>query len=348
MFAAEAAPLPLRVLPAERRPDTRELLPLHEYDHIIVSSSGGKDSLAASLDLLERGVPRERIQWWHQAVDGESGTDEPFMDWPCTEGYVRAVAKALGIRVFFQYRQGGFLRELLKKDTRTQPVSFQRQDGSWAQAGGINGKVGTRERFPQKTNDLRVRWCSPVLKIDAAALAITNEPDFVGQRLLFITGERREESTGRALYAEREPHRCDRQRRRVDAWRSVIDWTEEEVWSIIRRWRIQPHPAYRLGFPRVSCLACIFGDAHQWASVRKLAPDRFARILAYEQAFGCTITRGRTVLDQAQRGTPYPGCDNVELVNLAMSFGYPDDQVIAPEGQWELPAGAFKRGGGPG
>src|SRR3954453_23076009 len=90
-----------------RRPDTRELLPLDEYDVIIVSFSGGKDSLALLLDLLERGADRRRVQLWHQDVDGEHGVDPHFMDWPCTRSYVLAVGAALGLRVLFQFRQGG-------------------------------------------------------------------------------------------------------------------------------------------------------------------------------------------------------------------------------------------------
>src|SRR5437763_16467359 len=99
-----------------RRPDTRDLLPLDQYDRILVSFSGGKDSLALVLDLLERGVERERIQLWHQCVDGEASLDQPFVDWPCTESYVRAVGKALGVRVLFQWRCGGFLGAMLKEN----------------------------------------------------------------------------------------------------------------------------------------------------------------------------------------------------------------------------------------
>ena len=192
-----------------------------------------------------------------------------------------------------------------------------------------------------------MRWCSSVLKIDTFALALNNEPEFRSGKILVLTGERREESTNRATYAEREPDRCDCRRRRVDAWRAVIDWSEEQVWEIMRRWRISPHPAYRLGFPRVSCLTCIFGGADQWASVRKVAPDRFARVAAYERAFGCTIKQGISVEQLADRGTPYPACNDTNLVALAMSSDYPADQVFVPDGTWRLPPGAFKRGGGP-
>jgi hypothetical protein len=80
-----------------RKPDSRVLLPLEQYDNILVSFSGGKDSLALVLDLLERGVDRDRIQLWHQDVDGEHGSDEPFVDWPCTRSYVRAVGAGAGL-----------------------------------------------------------------------------------------------------------------------------------------------------------------------------------------------------------------------------------------------------------
>jgi 3'-phosphoadenosine 5'-phosphosulfate sulfotransferase (PAPS reductase)/FAD synthetase len=330
-----------------RKPDTRDLLPLDEYTAILVSFSGGKDSLALVLDLLERGVSRERIQLWHQCVDGEAGVDQPLVDWPCTESYVRAVGKALGVRTFFQWRLGGFRGEMLKDNTCTRPVRFERQDGGIGQAGGVKAKVGTRRRFPQASGDLRVRWCSAVLKIDVMALTLNNDPAFRSGRFLVLTGERREESAHRAAYAEWEPHRCDCRRRRVDAWRSVIDWSEEEVWQIMRRWRIQPHPAYRLGFPRVSCMTCIFGGPDQWASVRKIAPDRFARIAAYEREFGVTIKRGLTVEQLADRGTPYPACSDSGLVALAMTSHYPADQIIVPPGEWRLPPGAFRLGGGP-
>ena len=47
-----------------------KLLPLEEYDKIIVLFSGGKDSLACVLHLLELGVPREKIELWHHDIDG--------------------------------------------------------------------------------------------------------------------------------------------------------------------------------------------------------------------------------------------------------------------------------------
>jgi len=69
---------------------------LGQYARIVVAFSGGKDSVAAFLALLEAGVDRERIELWHHDVDGGG---DPFMDWPSTSGYVRAFAAAFGVRL---------------------------------------------------------------------------------------------------------------------------------------------------------------------------------------------------------------------------------------------------------
>jgi 3'-phosphoadenosine 5'-phosphosulfate sulfotransferase (PAPS reductase)/FAD synthetase len=162
---------------------------------------------------------------------------------------------------------------------------------------------------------------------------------------LFLSGERRQESAARSKYAEMERHRTHTKSRHVDHWRMVIDWSEAQVWGILREFGVMPHPAYRLGFGRVSCMACIFGQANQWASVRLIAPDVFNRIAQYEQDFGMTIHRGKSVVQLADCGTPYPACHNQELVDLALGRNYP--VALALTDKWSLPSGAFKHCGGP-
>ncbi len=341
------------------RPNTTTIQPWDFYDYILVSFSGGKDSVALVLHLLEIGVPKHKIQLWHQCIDGDpDNPDGRFMDWACTESYCRAFAKALGLKIKFQWRHGGFEGEMLKENDRTKPVSFERQDGTIGTAGGTMGSISTRLMFPQKSSDLRVRWCSPSLKIDVMGMAINNEPAFKGvsktkkraakinARILVLTGERRQESTARSLYAEMEKHRCHTDSRHVDHWRMVIDWTEQQVWAIIARWKVIPHPCYRLGFGRCSCMKCIFIGADEWATNMKIDPTVTRKAADYEIRFGKSITRNRSIMQQVSRGTAFPETADAALVALAMGRCYPEDQIILPEGtEWTAPAGAYRAGG---
>jgi len=331
----------LPVVGSVARPSTRAILPFAEYDRVIVSFSGGKDSLACLLRLLEMGCPRGKIELWHQDVDGGAGA---FMDWPVTPAYCRAVAAAFGIPILFQWKVGGFRGEMLREEALTMPVRFTRRDGTVGEAGGKGGKKSTRRKFPQVSADLKVRWCSAYLKIDVAAIALNNDPDLKRAKVLFVTGERRQESSARAKYAELEPRRCDSLRRRVDAWRAVIDFSEAQVWDIIRRHRVVPHPAYLLGWGRVSCLQCIFGNADQWASARVVAPASFGEVAGYEREFGTTIKRGKAVGELADAGTPYPQTADPALVALATGEAYPGP-VFTDD--WQMPPGAFAHCGGP-
>jgi len=308
--------------PVVRDGDSAVLLPFDQYDVIIVSFSGGKDSLACLLHLFDLGVPPEKIELWHQSVDGEPGVAKRFFDWPCTESYCLAVADALGVRLLFQWLHGGYEGELTKRNAATQKMSFEMPDGTVGQAGG-GGDVTTRLEFPKVGSIDGGRWCSAYLKIDVAKKTYTNDPRFAGARTLVISGERAEESSNRAKYptvkrhgfsvtgvapdatddervaAQQEQARLarerpwpawnwntkQRQKRDITEWRPILDWREPHVWEIISRYSIRPHPAYGAGFSRVSCMPCIFGNSDQWATVNELDPELMVKIAGYEKEF---------------------------------------------------------------
>jgi 3'-phosphoadenosine 5'-phosphosulfate sulfotransferase (PAPS reductase)/FAD synthetase len=324
--------------------DTPPVDPL-SYDHIIVAFSGGKDSLALVLLLLLLGVPKDRIELWHHEVDGgegegPGGRTSTLMDWPCTPAYCAAVAQALGLKLYRSWKIGGFEMEMRKENAPTAGYLFERPDRSFERGGGPSDD-GTRRMFPAKVGDLGKRWCSAYLKIMVADIILRNEPRFHGARTLVLTGERGEESSKRDTYKVFQKHRADlrdgRVPRLIDQWRPVLRWPEPEVWKLIERFKINPHPAYHLGWGRVSCAACIFGSPNQWASIQAINPAQFDLIAAYEDDFGHTIDNHRSVREMAALGTPFPGMQ-ARHIRAALSRTYDEPVFVDP---WTLPRGAL-------
>ena len=316
---------------------------LNDYNHFIVAFSGGKDSLACLLHLIEIGVPQDKIELWHHDVDGQGMR---FMDWPCTAAYCRAIAKALNIPIYFSWKVGGFLGEMSRNNEPTQPTTFEIPGAELVTSGG-KGPNGTRLKFPQTSSNLNVRWCSAYLKIDVADKALRGQERFRDSKTLFITGERAQESKARSNYKQFEPHRSDARdgklKRHIDHWRPVHGWSEEKVWQIIQEWSIIPHPAYRLGWGRVSCAGCIFGSKNQWASFRRVLPEQFEDVFYEETISGLTIQQGQSIFDLSELGSVYSAITQ-NLITEAKdeSWDYP---VFVPN--WEMPAGAFGDSTGP-
>lgn len=327
-----------------------EVLPagpdLETYDRFVIFFSGGKDSVACVLYLLEMGVDPRLIELHHHIVDGREGSK--LMDWPVTEAYCEAFAKAFGLRIFMSWKVGGFEREMLRENARTAPIAFEKEDGSISITGGKKGKQSTRRKFPQVSADLSVRWCSAYLKVDVGARVLTKEDRFMDGKTLVITGERAEESAARARYNCFERHRSDnragaRVKRFIDQWRPIHDWKEEKVWSILARHKVNPHPAYWLGFGRTSCRTCIFGSPSQWATIKRYMPDAFNNVADYEDEFGVTIQRKKSIRQLAAGGVPYD-CD-LRMIEIAESTSYSEPIIV--QGDWVYPPGAFGESAGP-
>lgn len=86
----------------------------------------------------------------------------------------------------------------------------------------------------------------------------------------------------------------------------------------------------------------MFGSKHQWASVRAIAPEQFNRVAAYEREFRVTIHRSKSVVEQADAGTPYRF--DPKWIAAANKKTWDLPIIVDP---WVLPAGAYGEAVGP-
>jgi 3'-phosphoadenosine 5'-phosphosulfate sulfotransferase (PAPS reductase)/FAD synthetase len=336
-------------------------MPLDEYDFIMVYFSGGKDSVACVLHLLDLGVPAERIILHHHLIDGHPDDPHPlglYYDWEVTTAYCRRFAHDRGMRLIWSWREGGIERQMMKDPASSNcgiPADILFTEEGWDEIVRIpttKAKPAKRLMFPAQDARLTKRWCSAEVKIDVADKVIGYHPDFKKNvTILECTGERREESANRACYPEREPGRKDAQaraKRRVDQWRPVIDWSEQDVWDAMERYRVRPHPAYMLGFGRCSCMTCVFCGPRQWATIAAISPQTVDAFANAEEVIKHTMHSGTTIPETVEKGIKKFGANGTmpqgfpqALINAWMNGEYNQSTIVSPDEPWIPPAGAY-------
>ena len=391
----------------------QELLPLDDYDLVAILLSGGKDSIACYYKLLELGVPKEKMEFWHHDIDG--GHPCRRMDWRCTQNYVRALAEAEGIPLRLSWRVNGFFGELYRVGA-SEPIEWMEPDTgeirrcklspNYLRCQEIKEKAtedmeeqlkqhGCRLKFPMKSGDLSRRWCSAYLKIMVADTVMSNlsrlgELEQLGGKrhkfpakggthqgrwcsgslkaavqdsvtsnlektkgnvkVLVVSGERRGESAGRSKYNEMEIHRTNataKAHRLVHQWRPVIDYSEKDVWELLKRHKVNPHPCYRAGWNRCSCAMCIFSTPSLFAGIREIYPEDYELLKQDEKILGFTLDNKcdlDTFVGDA-KSCVYHG--DVSAIHSLITGEFNKSDIYIT-GDWMYPAGAFRGSeGGP-
>ena len=205
-------------------------------------------------------------------------------------------------------------------------------------------EYGCRMKFPAKSGDLSRRWCSGSLKAsvqDSVTSCLERTKENV--KVLVVSGERRGESRGRSMYNEMELHRTNAEKkahRTVHQWRPVIDYSEKDVWEVMKRHKANPHPCYRAGWNRCSCAQCIFSTPPLFAGIRELYPDEYEKLRQDEIILGFTLDNKcdlDTFVGDA-KSCVYWG-DEAAIHSLVSGEFTVDDVYV--KGAWMYPAGAF-------
>ncbi|WP_027628133.1 phosphoadenosine phosphosulfate reductase family protein [Ruminiclostridium cellobioparum] len=389
--------------PHQQKFHLEQLLPLEDYDKIIILFSGGKDSTACYFKLIEMGVPKEKIELWHHDIDGGHPTRK--MDWPCTANYVKSFAEATGTYLRLSWRQNGFWGEVYRVgsshpiqytdngEVKTCKLSKLQERSQELRENILDSdelkEYGYRMKFPAKSADLNVRWCSAYLKIVVGDTVIRNLEKFnelrslgsnrhkfpaksgchqgrwcsgslkasvqdtvthhvdkikQNSKILIISGERRGESAGRSKYNEMEIHRTNataKSKRLVHWWRPVIDYTERDIWEVFKRNNCNPHPCYRVGWNRCSCMMCIFSLPKHWVGIKELFPSCFDEVCQDEKILGFTLDNKKTMEEYILGAESCLDYSDAEAIRQLKTGEFRADEMFLPEGQWTFPVGAF-------
>lgn len=360
----------------DRKIHLPELLPLECYGRIYVLFSGGKDSVCSVLNLLELGVPKEKIILLHHDLDGES---DKKVDWPVTQAYCKAFAEAFGLQLRFSYREQGFYGELYRLGS-SNPVRFEDADGTvkriepkaWKRSVELKELIvqaeldddmealqsyhkelesyGKRMKFPAKSADLSSRYCSASLKIEVGSIAITYQVDsHENCEILVVSGERRGESKNRSRYNMLELHRTHaptRKKRIVHHFRNVLEFSERDVWEVLKRNRVVPHPCYALGWGRASCCVCIFSSPGHFKGLKEILPSYYENIRNAEIELNFTLDNKKNLDDYIANATSCLYRGNEVAINQVITGTFlPEDILLNDSEEWVYPAGAFNHAG---
>lgn len=271
---------------------------LHDYSAITISISGGKDSQTI-LGVVMDQVRTQEYAGQVVAIHADTGAE-----WHESLPHCRMLCEHYGIplRVALPHRAlpAHIERRCLMMAAQQPrgkpgwPSPAQRYCTSDCKRGPIERTV--REIVPTKPGkpgwpSPSCRYCTSHCKTDPISKAVRGDfPANAGNRVLCVTGERRQESSHRAKLPEVEADtRLTVSGRTVTKWRPILDYTLEQVWAHIAATGLQRHVAYDRGNDRLSCAICVLASAGDIRRGAEARPDLAEHYLRIERETGFTF-----------------------------------------------------------
>ena len=155
--------------------------------------------------------------------------------------------------------------------------------------------VTERLKFP----DMKNRWCTAYLKTDLTDKWIRHNRARLGTKCLFVSGERRDESKGRAKLPELEFHSTTLKTKRVADftchwYRPCLDYEKGKMFEQAKQLHLEPHPCYEY-CGRCSCMFCMFmPDKHAIENMKRY-PDMALEYIRAERKIGHTWKNGKSL-----------------------------------------------------
>lgn len=97
-----------------------------------------------------------------------------------------------------------------------------------------------------------------------------------------------------------------------DLLRPVFDWSAQQVIDYILDAGLEPNPLYRMGYKRVGCWPCVMANKRDILNIARQAPERIDEIAGLEKELHSTFFRSGSIPAHAiTSGNQYPNIYNV-------------------------------------
>lgn len=281
---------------------------LENYDWIVVSTSGGKDSqtmLRRVVALAEAAGVKDRVV----AVHADMGQ----VEWPGVPELAAEQAAHYGVRFEVVKRPQGDLLQHVRDRAKTlrergkndPPVPsptnrYCTSDHKRDQIAKVMTSLASATRAAPGKGLMpwmkpSQRFCTSDHKRDQQAKLLTKLSHETGKRkvrILQCMGMRAGESVARAklrpFYLDK---RTSNGRKTVHVWLPIHDLTEAQVWADVKTSGVRSHWAYDIGMPRLSCCFCIYAPKAALVLAAKHMPELAQKYAEVEREVGFTFRK---------------------------------------------------------
>jgi len=271
-------------------PCSVESVDLSEYDVIVVSTSGGKDS-QAMMDHVVRMAEAANVKDRVVAVHADLGR----VEWKGTKELAAEQAEAYGIPFTVVSRIGTISNGVSKCGTPLYVKGEARGD-LLSQVEKRDAQLKAQGKVAPPWFSAAARYCTADFKrgpiggyftaVAKAWKATTGESRPC--RILDCIGLRAQESPARAK-KENLKVKTSTKGQHVVSWLPIQDWSEDKVWATIKESGVKSHYAYDLGMPRLSCVFCCFAPKGALMIAGKANPELLDEYIAVEKSTGFTF-----------------------------------------------------------
>jgi len=255
---------------------------------VIVTFSGGKDSLAALL------WTREHITKNFTTVFCDTGWEHPL-----TYEYIHRIADKLHLDLV-----------TLKSKKYDGMVDLARQHKKWPSPRFrmCTGELKVRPMIDYLLDDVRdnVLIIQGIRGAESPARAKMSKQCTYFKYYFEPYGYTKNGKPKKHTYRGKDV-RAFRAQFSDDLLRPVFDWSAQQVIDYILTAGLEPNPLYKMGYKRVGCWPCVMANKRDILNIARQSPERIEQIAALEREIGSNYFVSGIIPDSAITGSrKYP------------------------------------------